>query len=126
MPSSPDEFVMLCEARDSTEAVLLRASLESRGIPTFVHGEFTHNVFGSFHGAAMRPRVFVPRKALLAALTLAAEIIPDLRPWLEELSSRAGDPFRPIPKPELDTLPYDSDDPDDPDEPDDSDDERDR
>lgn len=110
MTASPDEFVMLCEARDSAEASLLRASLESRGIPTFLHGEFTHNVFGSFHGAAMRPRLFVPRKALLPALSLAAELIPDLRPWLEELSARSGDPFRPIPRPELDALDGDADD----------------
>jgi hypothetical protein len=56
--------------------------------------------------------VFVPRKALLAALTLAAEIVPDLRPWLEELVARPGDPFRPIPTPELDA-PTSADDVDD-------------
>ena len=90
------EWVLLVECSTMAELHTLRATLEARGVPCRVHGEHTHGVLGPIHGAMVRSRVLVPRRALKLARTLAEDIVGpfDERPELDDDDEADASPFR--------------------------------
>lgn len=89
------EWVLLTECSTMAELHTLRATLEARGVPCHVHGEHTHGVLGPIHGAAVRSRVLVPRRALGVARMLAEDIVGPFDERPEPLDDAAeASPFR--------------------------------
>ena len=70
-----DTFVLLCECRNVGELQLVRAALQARGVPMRIDGETLHGVLGALHGAALAPRVLVPKMWLPTARSIAAEVV---------------------------------------------------
>lgn len=70
-----DAFVLLCECRNVGELQLVRAALQARGVPMRIEGETLHGVLGALHGAALSPRVMVPKMWLPTARSIAAEVV---------------------------------------------------
>jgi len=90
------EWVLLVECSTMAELHTLRATLEARGVPCLLHGEHTHGVLGPIHGAAVRSRVLVPRRALKLARSLAEDIMGpfDEQPEFDDDDHPQASPFR--------------------------------
>lgn len=94
MADDPD-WVLLVECNDLAELHTLRASLEAHGIPCQVHGEHTHGILGPIQGAMIRPRVLVPRRALVHARELAEDVVGPFDEVLAEDDAADGEaPYR--------------------------------
>lgn len=93
---SDADWVLLVECHDVAELHALRATLESGGVPCRIEGEHTHGIMGAFHGAAVRSRVLVPRRALAVARTMVKDIVGpfDDEPSTEDDETRDESPFR--------------------------------
>jgi hypothetical protein len=86
-----DAFVLLCECRNVGEMQLVRAGLQARGVPMRIEGETLHGVLGALHGAALAPRVMVPKMWLSTARSIAAEVVgpfDDAEPEGEDARAR--------------------------------------
>jgi hypothetical protein len=76
---------------------MARAALEARGVPVRVDGAATHGVLGMIHGAALAPRVMVPRPWRATAREIVADIVgpfADEGDDAREDAAREALPFR--------------------------------
>ncbi len=90
-----DRYVLLCRCRDVVETQSVRASLDARGIPVRVEGEYVHGILGSFHGAMVQPRVMVPASALRLARRIAADVVGPFDDTDDDEEAEAvGSPWR--------------------------------
>ncbi|HET6581861.1 MAG TPA: hypothetical protein VFG69_00415, partial [Nannocystaceae bacterium] len=92
---SDDSYVLLCECRNTSELQLVRSALQAHDVPMRVIGEAAHGVLGAIHGAALMPRVLVPKAWLPTAQGIAADVVgPFDEAEPAEDDSAARSPFR--------------------------------
>ena len=70
-----DAYVLLCTCRDIAEVQMARAALEARGVPVRIEGAAMQGVLGMIHGAALAPRVMVPKPWRATAREIVADIV---------------------------------------------------
>jgi hypothetical protein len=92
---SDDSYVLLCECRNTSELQLVRSALQAHDVPMRVIGEAAHGVLGAIHGAALMPRVLVPKAWLPTAQGIAADVVgPFDETDQAEDDEATGSPFR--------------------------------
>ena len=92
---SDDSYVLLCECRNTSELQLVRSALQAHHVPMRVIGEAAHGVLGAIQGAALMPRVLVPKAWLPTAQGIAADVVgpfDDAEPAAQD--DDTGSPFR--------------------------------
>jgi hypothetical protein len=70
-----DAYVLLCTCRHIAEVQMARAALEARGVPVRIEGAAVQGVLGMIHGAALAPRVMVPKAWRKTAREIVADIV---------------------------------------------------
>ncbi len=92
-----DSYVLLCTCRDIAEVQMARAALEARGVPVRIEGAAVQGVLGMIHGAALAPRVMVPKAWRATARQIVADIVGPFDEETEDAKSDAARedlPFR--------------------------------
>lgn len=86
-----DAYVLLCTCRHIAEVQMARAALEARGVPVRIEGAAVQGVLGMIHGAALAPRVMVPKPWRATAREIVADIVG---PFDEESEDARSDGAR--------------------------------